>query len=110
MNKPITPNNVTRWFLLIQEFDINNVEKPGKDNIVVDFRSMMDTGDEGTHVEDNSPDEHPFAISTHTPWYADIANFHATRKVPQRLSYKEQRRIIHHSARYSWIEGYLFYT
>ena len=45
MNKPITPSHVTRWLLLIQEFDITIVDKLGKDNVVVDFLSRMDTSD-----------------------------------------------------------------
>lgn len=104
MNKPITPSRITIWLLLIQEFDITIIDKPGKDNIVTHFLSRMDTSDEGTPVEDSFPNEHLSAISTHTLWYADIANFLATGKVPQHLSYREQQRIIHHSARY------LFYT
>jgi len=109
MNKLITLSRITRWLLLIQEFDITIVDKPGKDN-VVDFLSRLDTTDEGAPIEDRFLDEHPFAISTHTLWHANIGNHIATRKVPQHLPYREQRRIIHHCARYSWIEGYLFYT
>ena len=90
MNKPITPGRITRWLLLIQEFDITIVDKPGKDNVVVDFLSRMDTSDEGTPVEDIFPDERLFTISTHTLWYADIANYFATGKVSQHLPYKEQ--------------------
>jgi len=110
MNKPITLGCITTWLLLIQEFDITIVDKPGKDNVVADFLSRMDTSDEGTPVEDSFSDEHIFEISTHTLWYADIANYLATGKVPQHLPYEEQSTIIHHSDRYSWIEGYLFYT
>jgi len=60
MNKTITPSRVTRWLLLIQEFDIIIVEKLGKDNIVTDFMSRMDTIDEDTHVEESVPNEHLF--------------------------------------------------
>lgn len=37
MNKPITHGRVTRWLLLLQEFDITIINKPGKENVVVDF-------------------------------------------------------------------------
>jgi hypothetical protein len=37
MNKPITNARVTRWLLLLQEFDITIVDRPGKENVVVDF-------------------------------------------------------------------------
>jgi hypothetical protein len=39
MNKPITNARVTRWMLLLQEFDITIVDRPGKENVVVDFLS-----------------------------------------------------------------------
>ena len=110
MNKPITPGRITRWLLLLQEFDIKIVDKPGKDNVVPDFISRMDNNDECTPVEDSFPDEHLFADSTKPLWYADIANYLSTGKVPPYLSYREQQRIIHHSARYSWMAGYLFHT
>lgn len=78
MIKPITHGRVTRWLLLIQEFDITIVDKLGKDNIVTYFLSRMDTSDEGTPVEDSFPNEHLFAISTHTSRYGNITNYLAT--------------------------------
>ena len=67
MNKPITLRCITRWLLLLQEFDITIVDKPGKDNVVVDFLSRMDNNDECTPIEDSFPDENIFAISTNPP-------------------------------------------
>lgn len=78
MNKLITSSHITRWLLLIQEVDISIVDKRGKDNVVAYFLSRLDSSDEGTPVEDNFPNEHLFSISTHTLWYADIANNLAT--------------------------------
>ena len=43
MNKPITLGRITRWLLLLQEFDITIVDKPGKDNVVADFLSRLNT-------------------------------------------------------------------
>ena len=99
MNKPITPSRITRWFLLLQEFDITIIDKPGKDNVVVDFLSRMDNNDGCTPMEDSFPNEHLFAVSTKPLWYTDIANYLAICKVPHHFSYREQRKIIHHSAR-----------
>ena len=55
MNKPITPGCITRWLHLLQEFDITIVDKPGKDNVVADFLSIMDNNDECTPIEDSFP-------------------------------------------------------
>jgi hypothetical protein len=110
MNKSITNGRVTRWLLLLQEFDISIIDKPGKENVVVDFLSRLTNEGEAIPVEDNFPDEHLFALSTNTPWFADIANYLAAGRLPQHLSPKERQRVIRQSATYSWIEGYLFRT
>jgi len=52
------------------------IDKPGKENVVVDFLSKVNlpTGEEGM-VDDQMPDEHLFAISVLSPWFVDIANY-----------------------------------
>eukprot|EP00253_Pinus_taeda_P026011 PITA_26011 len=109
MKKPVTPSRIRRWLLLLQEFDITIVDKPGKDNVVTDFLSRIECDGEKTPIEDDFLDEHLFAVFANAPWYVDIANYLATGKVPRHLSYKKQRKIIHHSIKYSWMAGYLFH-
>ena len=60
-------------------------------------------------VEDHFPDEHLFAVTVRTPWYADIANYFAIGKLPKDLSLNERKQIIHRSTRFSWIGGYLIH-
>jgi len=86
MNKPITNARVTRWLLLLQEFDITIVDRPGKENVVVDFISRL-TPDDDTLVDDSFLDEYLFAVSAHSPWYVDIANYLVAGKLPSHLSY-----------------------
>jgi hypothetical protein len=109
MNKPITNARVTRWLLLLQEFDITIVDRPGKENVVADFLSRLTLNDDNL-VDDSFPDEYLFAVSAHSPWYADIANYLVAGKFPSHLSYRKKKSIVHQSARYSWISGYLFHT
>ena len=66
MNKSITNSRVTRWLLLLQEFDITIVDLPGKENVVVDFLSRLKT-DDNILVDDSFPDEYLFAVSSHLP-------------------------------------------
>ena len=110
MNKPITNGRVTRWLLLLQEFNIMVIDRPGKENQVADFLSRLNTEGENVPVFDEFPDEHLFALATHTPWFADIANYLATGELPQHLSSKEKQRIIRLSATYSWMGGDLYKT
>jgi len=39
--KPITNGRITRWLILLQEFDITIKDRPGKENPVADFLSRM---------------------------------------------------------------------
>ena len=64
MNKPITSVRVTRWLLLLQEFNITVLDRPGKENQVADFLSRLKNQGEVVPVEDYFPDENLFAIST----------------------------------------------
>jgi hypothetical protein len=86
MNKTVTNTGVTRWLLLLQEFNINIIDRPSKDNLVANFLSRMIHLGDNTPVEDNFPNEIFFSISTFTPWYADVANYLVTGNMPQELS------------------------
>ena len=110
MNKPITSGRVTRWLLLLQEFNITVLDRPGKENQVADFLSRLQNPGEVVLVEDSFPDEHLFAISIVTPWYADLANYLSTGRTPPHFTAKERKRLIKQSARYSWLNGDLVYT
>ena len=76
MKKSDVNARIIRWLLLLQQFDLTIVDKPGKENGVADFlsRLALPAGEEGM-VDDQLPDEHLFAISTLSPWFADIANY-----------------------------------
>eukprot|EP00253_Pinus_taeda_P027733 PITA_27733 len=94
---------------LSKQFDLTIVDKPGKENVVVDFLSRLDlpAGEEGT-VDEQMPDEHLFSISVLSPWFSDIANYLVSTQFPSHLSSKEKRRIVRKSAPLTWIGGNLF--
>ena len=58
------------------------MDRPGKENEVADFLSRLQTEGEDVPVFDDFPDEHLFAISIHVPWFADIANYLVSRRLP----------------------------
>jgi hypothetical protein len=51
-NKPITNGRVTRWLLLLKEFDITIKDQPGRENLVADFLSRIPTIADSLTVED----------------------------------------------------------
>ena len=80
---------MTRWLILLQEFDITIKDRPRKENPVADFLLRMPKPTDVEEVEDHFPDEHLFAITVRTPWYADIENYLEIGKLPKHLTLNE---------------------
>eukprot|EP00253_Pinus_taeda_P025733 PITA_25733 len=108
--KPITNGRITRWLILLKEFDITIKDRPGKGNPVANFLSRMPKLVDVAVVEDQFLDEHLFVVVVQTPWYADVANYLAVGKLPKHLTPNEQKHIVQRSTRFSWIGGYLLHT
>ena len=85
-NKPVTNARITRWLILLQEFDITIKDRPGKENPVADFLSRIPKPIDAAAVEDQFPDEHLFVVAIRTPWYADVANYLAIGKLRKHLT------------------------
>ena len=103
MNKPITNGRVTRWLLLLQEFNITVIDRPGKENLVADFLSRIQHEDGTKPVDDTFADEHLFVVYVQNPWFIDISNYLAIGKIPNHLSPHEKHRIVVQSSNYSWV-------
>ena len=93
-NKPVTNGRVTRWLILLQEFDITIKDRPRKENPVVDFLSRMPKTDDLAAVEVQFLDEHLFVVTVKTPWYANVANYLAVGKLPKHLTPNERKQIV----------------
>eukprot|EP00253_Pinus_taeda_P027785 PITA_27785 len=66
-NKPITNGRITRWLILLQEFDITIKDRPGKENPVADFLSRMPKPIDAATVEYQFLDEHLFVVAVQAP-------------------------------------------
>ena len=91
MKTPVTNARVTRWLLLLQEFDITITDRLGKENVLADFLSQITNNDDNSLVGDSFPDENLFVVSDHSPWYVDISNYLVVGKLPAHLSKRERR-------------------
>ena len=65
------------------------------------FLSRINTSGENVPVIDYFPNENLFAISIKSSWFADIANYLSSGKLPSHFSPREERHVIKQSARYS---------
>ena len=57
--------------------------------MVADFLSRVPKTDDTLTVDDQFPEEHLFAVVFKTPWYVDVANYLAVRKLPRHLTTRE---------------------
>ncbi|KAI3673298.1 hypothetical protein L6452_39415 [Arctium lappa] len=104
-----------RWVLLLQEFDIEILDRKGVDNQVADHLSRIenDVSSGGNHeIKEVFPDEHILAIQHHfdknVPWYADIANYLASGIRPYNMRGQQFKNFIHDCKHYFWDEPFLY--
>lgn len=74
------------WILLLQEFDITILDKPGRHNVVAYFLSRLTHAIDKELVDDSFPKEYLFSILVQTPWFSNIANYLATRKLSKHFN------------------------
>nr|GEW87850.1 DNA-directed DNA polymerase [Tanacetum cinerariifolium] len=86
LNKHDAKPRLLRWVLLLQEFDIIILDKKGSENLAADHLSRLENPHQD--VLENKDINEKFSLETlgsltshNTPWFADIANFHAAKKV-----------------------------
>lgn len=85
------------------------MDRPRKENVVADFLSRLATQNNELAIDDSFLDEHLFAINTYTPWYANIANYLVSSRVPPYFSPQEKRLLIEKSFPFSYIARWLYY-
>ena len=97
-----------KWIVILQEFDLEFVSAKSKKSLIFaelifDFPSK----EEEEVCEDTFVDEYIFLISTLDPWYVDIIIYLQMLKVPNHLSWDEQRRLRHISKIYLIVDNTL---
>ncbi|WMV22765.1 hypothetical protein MTR67_016150 [Solanum verrucosum] len=101
-----------RWVLLLQEFDLQIIDRKGTENQVADYLSRLENPPmEVVPIKEEFPDEQLFSVSAiceRAPWYADIANYLVSGWVPQDLSYEQKRRLRSEVRNYFWNDPFLF--
>ncbi|GJS30404.1 reverse transcriptase domain-containing protein [Tanacetum coccineum] len=104
-----------RWVLLLQEFDFDVVDTKGAENLAADHLSRL----ENPHENELDPKEinEKFPLETlssiaildaNTPWFADIANYHAGNFVIKGMSTQQKRKFFKDVKHYFWEDPFLF--
>jgi hypothetical protein len=97
-----------RWILLLEEFDVEILDKKGVENVVADHLSRMNRRqDDKEPIEDKMRDGHLYQVLDKDTWMIDIIR--AIRRMPlDHLDKNSQRRIVSESRKYFWDAPYLF--
>ena len=83
LSKKDTKPRLIRWILLLQEFDLEILDKKGSEKTVADhiFRILVESNTEP--ICDKFLNEQLFSISfRNLPWFAHIVNYLETEQIP----------------------------
>jgi hypothetical protein len=115
MTKKDAKPRLIRWMLLLQEFDLEIQDKPGKENVVADHLSrLVNGGDDSTiPLVESFPDEQIFVIAATTmelPWYSTLVNYLASGGTyrPEGATYHELRKLKRDAQNFVWDDPYLW--
>ncbi|GJY80703.1 reverse transcriptase domain-containing protein [Tanacetum coccineum] len=104
-----------RWVLLLQEFDFDVVDTKGAENLAADHLSRLENPHENEldpkEINEKFPLETLSSIDvpdTSTPWFADIANYHAGNFVIKGMSTQQKRKFFKDVKHYFWEDPFLF--
>ena len=74
---------MTRWLIILQEFDTTIKDRPRKENLVGDFLSRMPKTDDLAAVEDQFPDEHFICCNSENTMVHGCRKLLGSRQVTQ---------------------------
>ncbi|GKA74104.1 reverse transcriptase domain-containing protein [Tanacetum coccineum] len=104
------------WILLLQEFDVIIRDKKRAENLAADHLSRLENPHQGDlekkEITEIFPLETLGIISFHgdsnTPWFSDIANYHAGNFVVKGMSSQQKKKFFKDVKHYFWDDPYLF--
>ncbi|GJY73581.1 reverse transcriptase domain-containing protein [Tanacetum coccineum] len=103
------------WILLLQEFDVEIRDKKGAENLAADHLSRLENphqSDPEKKITETFPLETlgmvTFCGDSNTPWFADIANYHAGNFIVKGMSSQQKKKFFKDVKHYFWDDPYLF--
>ncbi|KAH9318924.1 hypothetical protein KI387_020693, partial [Taxus chinensis] len=108
VNKPNPSGRIARWIILLQEFEFDIIDRPGKKHVNADALSRAYDGLGSSCDDDDFPDATLFSLDTIRSEYIDIWNYLNEFKFPNGSNAKTKRKITQASRPYSILHGVLF--
>jgi hypothetical protein len=101
--------------LLLQEFDLEIHDKPGKKNVVADHLSRLEEGGDDTTIPliESFPDENILAVHATTnelPWYATLVNYLVSGGTfrPEGATSQDMKKLERDAQTFIWDDPYLW--
>ncbi|GKC37994.1 reverse transcriptase domain-containing protein, partial [Tanacetum coccineum] len=105
-----------RWILLLQEFDVIIRDKKGAENLAADHLSRLENPHQSNLEKKEITETFPLETlrmvtlrgDSSTPWFADIANYHAGNFIVKGMSCQQKKKFFKDVKHYFWDDPYLF--
>ena len=98
LSKKDAKRRLIRWILLLQEFELQIIDKMAVENSVADHlsRLVLDKVSGAPDINDFFPDDQLMSLVAvdETPWFADIANYLASGVLPTGLFAHYSKKLI----------------
>lgn len=110
VNKPQPTGRIARWILLLQEFDYSVIHRTGREHLVADYLSRLESGEPPEGILDELPDAELFQIQAEqtTDWYDQMFNYLSHGVFPEMMTKDHRRKLALKSATYMMIGGFLY--
>ncbi|CAM8959597.1 unnamed protein product [Rhodiola kirilowii] len=108
MTKKEAKPRLIRWILLLQEFDLEIKDNKGTENTVADHLSRLVRDEDAGQITETFPDEHLYALTGKTPWYASLVNYLVGGKFPPSYSRAQCLKLKHDLKYCVWDDPYLW--
>ncbi|XP_070004200.1 uncharacterized protein [Nicotiana sylvestris] len=110
MTKKDSKARLMQWVLLLQEFDLEIMDRKGSENQVANHLSRLEEKGspcDDLEINDSFPDEQLLAVSMNNmPWSADVSNYLVTGVIPCELSSNQRKKLKQDSLDCYWDEPY----
>ncbi|GKB67206.1 reverse transcriptase domain-containing protein [Tanacetum coccineum] len=105
-----------RWILLLQEFDVIIRDKKGAENLAANHLSRIENPHQSNLKKKEITKTFPLETlgmvilrgDSSTPWFADIANYHAGNFIVKGMSSQQKKKFFKDVKHYFWDDPYLF--
>jgi len=110
IEKKDSKSRLIRWVLLLQEFSYTIKDRKGCENVVADHLSRLEMPEDQIEINEKSPDEQLFNISTMNklPWYANIVNYLAVGNMPSFWNERKRDKFLSDARHYHWDDPELY--